>query len=99
MKRPAVFVLYFQSPFQIVHVYLLLQSQYIFQKFDGLFNLMANIMAIFGIFTIFTIRFMKRLNNFMTYFQSSYRFVDAHKSLSSENIFQNIGGPFKMLTI
>ena len=99
MKRPAVFVLYFQSPFQIVHVYLLLQSQYIFQKFDGLFNLMANIMAIFGIFIIFAIRFMKRLNNFMTYFQSSYRFVDAHKSLSSENIFQNIGGPFKMLTI
>ena len=99
MKRRAVFGIYFQSLFQIVHVYQLLQSQYIFQKFDGLFNLMANIMAILGIFTIFAIRFMKKLNNFITHFQSSYRFVDAHKSLSSENIFQNIGSPFKMFTI
>ena len=99
MKRPAVFAIYFQSLFQIVHVYQLLQSQYIFQKFDGLFNLMGNIMAIFGIFNIFMIRFLKKLNNFITYVQRSYRFVDADKFLSSENIFQNIGRPFKMLTI
>ena len=69
MKRPAVFVIYFQSPFQIVDVYQLLQCQYIFQKFDGPFNLMAIIMAIFWIFTTFAIRFMKRLNHFMTYFE------------------------------
>ena len=99
MKRPAVFGIYFQSLFQIVHVYQLLQCQYIFQKFDGLFNLMGNILAIFGIFNIFTIRFLKKLNNFITYVHRSYRFGDAHKFLSSENIFQNIGRPFKMLTI
>ena len=59
MKRPAVFVIYFQSPFQIVHVYQLLQFQHIFEKFDGPFNLMAIIMAIFLIFATFAIRFIK----------------------------------------
>ena len=77
IKRPAVFVIHFQSPFQIVHVYQLLQSQYIFQKFDGPFNLMA----IFLIFATFAIRFMKRLNDFMPYFQSSFISFYGHSQI------------------
>ena len=43
MKRPAVFIPYFQSPFQIVQVYQVLHSEYFFffRKFDGRFNLMS----------------------------------------------------------
>ena len=39
MKRPAFFITYFQSPFQIVYVYQVSQSEYFFQKFDGHFKL------------------------------------------------------------
>ena len=35
MKRPAVFITYFQSTIQIVHVYQILRSEYFFQKFVG----------------------------------------------------------------
>ena len=39
MKRPGIFITYFQSPFQYVHVYQALLSEYFFAKFDGRFNL------------------------------------------------------------
>ena len=39
MKRRAVFIKYFQSPFQIVHLYELLLSEYFFQKIGASFNL------------------------------------------------------------
>ena len=41
MKRPAVFITYFQSPSQIMHVHKLSRSAYFFQKFYGGFNLMS----------------------------------------------------------
>ena len=41
MKKPPVFITYFQSPFQIVHIYEVLHFEYFFQKFYGRFNLMA----------------------------------------------------------
>ena len=40
MKRAAIFITYFQSPFQYVHVYQVLHSEYFFAKFDGRFSLM-----------------------------------------------------------
>ena len=41
MKKPAVFIIDFQNPVQIVHVYGVLRSGYFFQKFHGRFNLMS----------------------------------------------------------
>ena len=41
MKRPPVFITYFQSPFQIVHGYQVLQSEYFFQKNGDHFNLIS----------------------------------------------------------
>ena len=92
MKKSAVFLTYFQSPFQFVHVYQVLPSEVFFAKFDGRFNLTA-------IFWRFATKLMKRPNNFMTHFQSSYCYLHAHKFSPSENIFQKIGSPLKMLTI
>ena len=45
MKRPAVFITYFQSTIQNVHVYQILRSEYFFQKFVGWFNLMSTFLA------------------------------------------------------
>ena len=41
MKRPAIFITYFQITNQIVDVYQILRSEYFFQKFVGRSNLMA----------------------------------------------------------
>ena len=41
MKRCVVFITYFQSSFQIVHICQVLHSEYFFQKFDGRFNLIS----------------------------------------------------------
>ena len=41
MKRPAVFITYFQSTIQVAHVYQVLCSEFFFRKFDGRFNLMG----------------------------------------------------------
>ena len=41
MKRHAVFITYFQSPGQIMHVHKVSRSAYFFQKFYGGFNLMS----------------------------------------------------------
>ena len=41
MKRPAVFITYFQSLFQVVHVYQVLRSEYFSQKNGGRFNLIS----------------------------------------------------------
>ena len=41
MKRPPIFIIYFQSPGQIVHVHKVSRSAYFFQKFYGRFNLMS----------------------------------------------------------
>ena len=38
MKRPAVFITYFQSSFQTVHSYQVLRSEYFFQKFYDRFQ-------------------------------------------------------------
>ena len=96
MKRPAIFITYFQSPFQIVHIYEVLHFEYFFQKFYGRFNLMA---IFFSLCTTFSRKLVKRLNNFMTDFQSSYRYVHARKSLSSDIFLKKYGSPLKMLTI
>ena len=45
MKRPAIFITYFQSTIQIVHVYQILRSEYFFQKFVGRFNLMSTFLS------------------------------------------------------
>ena len=45
MKTPAIFITYFQSTIQIVHVYQILRSEYFFQKFVGRFNLMSTFFA------------------------------------------------------
>ena len=42
MKRPAIFITYFQSTIQIVQI---LGSEYFFQKFVGRFNLMSTFLA------------------------------------------------------
>ena len=41
MKKPAVFIMHFESPVQFVHDYEFLRSGYFFQKFHGRFNLMS----------------------------------------------------------
>ena len=41
MKRPAVFIIFFQGPVQIVHIYEVLRSGYFFQKYHGHFKLMS----------------------------------------------------------
>ena len=41
MKKPVVFIIHFQNPVQIVHVYEVLRFGSFFQKFHGRFNLMS----------------------------------------------------------
>ena len=41
MKKRAVFIIHFQNPVQIVHVYEVLRSGSFFEKFHGRFNLMS----------------------------------------------------------
>ena len=41
MERPIVFITYFESPFQIVHVYQVFRSGYFFQKFYDGFNIIS----------------------------------------------------------
>ena len=41
MKRPAVFITYFQSPGQIMYVHKVSRSAYFIQKFYGGLNLMS----------------------------------------------------------
>ena len=45
IKRPAIFITYFQSTIQIVHVYQILRSEYFSPKFVGRFNLMSKFFA------------------------------------------------------
>ena len=76
MKGPNVFITYFKSPFQFVHVYQVLPSEYYFQKNGGRFNLVS----IFG-----------TLNNFCkkTY-EKTYLFLHKYpKSLSGSTLWQS----------
>ena len=41
MKRPTVFITYFQSSVQFVHVYQVLLSEFFFQKYGGCFSLIS----------------------------------------------------------
>ena len=62
MKRPAVFITYFQSTIQIVHVYQILRSEYFSQKFVACFNLVS---------TFFTLQqFCEKI------YRKTYRFYD-----------------------
>ena len=71
MKKLAVFITYFQSPFQFVHVYQFLDFEDFFEKSVGWFNLMS----IFLTLNYFLRKNMRRSAVFMTYFNSSFRFV------------------------
>ena len=82
MKRPAVFITYFQSSFQTVHSYQVLQSE--LQSFTNRFQYNIHF---FSSLTTFMRKLMKRPINFMTYFQTSYQYVHAQKILSSENFY------------
>ena len=55
MKRPAVFITYFENLFEIVHVQQVLNSEYFFRKFDG----RSKIMAIFLLSTTFARKLIK----------------------------------------
>ena len=50
MKKPVVFIIYFQNPVQIVHVYEVLRSGSFFQKFHGRFNLMSIFFTFHGFY-------------------------------------------------
>ena len=71
MKRPAVFITYFENLFEIVHVQQVLNSEYFFRKFDG----RSKIMAIFLLSTTFARKLIKWPDNFITYFRSFYRYI------------------------
>lgn len=45
MKRPPIFITYFQIQFQVAHIHEVLHFEYFFQKFYGRFNLMTIFLA------------------------------------------------------
>ena len=72
MKRPAVFITYFQSLFQVVHVYQVLRSEYFSQKNGGRFNLIS---------------ISRTLNNFWNKpYKKRYRFFDIFPKFLSHSI-------------
>ena len=78
MKRPAVFITYFQSTIQIGLLYQLLLSGYFFPKFDGRLNFMATFFA----FPFFcektyekTYNFYDLFSNILSWFTLSEKFV------------------------
>ena len=94
MKRPAVFIPYFQSPFQIVQVYQVLHSEYFFfRKFDGRFNLMS-ILFTFHQFCEKTYektyQFYDLFSNFPSLCARSQNFVIWKFLLKKWRLFQNV---------
>ena len=94
MKRPAVFIPYFQSPFQIVQVYQVLHSEYFFfRKFDGRFNLMS-ILFTFHQFCEKTYektyQFYDLFSNFLSLCARSQNFVIWKFLLKKWRLFQNV---------
>ena len=95
MKRPAVFIPYFQSPFQIVQVYQVLHSEYFFffRKSDGRFNLMS-ILFTFHQFCEETYektyQFYDLFSNFPSLCARSQNFVIWKFLLKKWRLFQNV---------
>ena len=96
MKKPAVFIIDFQNPVQIVHVYEVLRSGSFFSKIAWPFQFNVHF---FSLSTAFTRKLMKRPTNFMAYFQTFYHYVHVHEILSSRSFFEKNGGCFNILTI
>ena len=84
MKRPAVSVKYFQRPFQIVHSYQVLRSEYFFQKSLNCLNLMS---------VFLTLKHIPRKNHDNT----SCHFAHDHKFLSSKIFCKKSFCSLKML--
>ena len=70
MKWPANFIMYFQSPVQMVLVYEVLQSEYFFWKIWWQFQFQFFLLS-----TTVARKLMKRRTNFMTCFQTFYHYV------------------------
>ena len=93
MKRPAVFITYFQSTIQVAHVYQVLCSEFFFRKFDGRFNLMG---TFFGFHTFGektyekTYKFYDLFSKILSWFTRSQKYVLWKFVLTKWRLFQNV---------
>ena len=92
MKKPAVFIMHFQNPVQIVYFYEVLRSASFFQKFHGRFN----IMSIFFTFHRFyqktykkTFQFYGLFPNALSLSAHSQKFVIWKSFLKKWRLFQS----------
>ena len=95
MKRPAVFITYFQSIGQIVHVYKVSWSGYFFQKFYGRFNLMS-------MFFTFHHFYEKTYEKTYWFFDLFWNFLSLYvgwQKFFNWNFLPKNGGSLKMLSI
>ena len=99
MKRPAVFITYFQIANPIVHVYQILRSGYFFHKFVGRFNLMFTFFA----FHHFcektyekTYQFYGLFSNILLLCACSQSFVIWKKIFKKWRLFQNVNNSLFM---
>ena len=93
MKRPAVFITYFQSPGQIVHVHKVSRSAYFFQKFYGGFNLMSMFFAFHHFYEKTyekTYWFYDLFSNFLWLYVRWQNFLAWNFLIKKWRLFQNV---------
>ena len=90
MKRPAVFITYFQITVQNVHVYRILRSGYFFQKFVGRFNLMSTFFA----FQHFCEKTYSKTCRFYDWFSNLLSLCAPSQNLGVWNFFSRKWWPF-----
>ena len=96
MKRPAVFTTYFQTTIQIVHVYHVLQSEIVFQKFVGRFHFNVHF---FHFPPLLQENLWKDLPILWLIFRILIFMCTLTKFCGLKFFFQKYGSPFKMLAI
>ena len=92
VKKPAVFITYFQSTIQIVHVYQILSSEYLSPKFVGCFNLMSTFFALHHfpqLWATFATKLMKRPTVFFNILKLQLHFYMFTKLLGEQIIKKN----------
>ena len=97
MKKRTIFFLYFETSNLFLHVYKILWSSNLKNRNAISFNMWTKSCLLQQVWTIFSAKIMKRPNNFMADFQSSYRYVHTRKFFVMWKFFKKIWQPFQNL--
>ena len=93
MRRPTVFITYSQSPYQIIHVYQVLRSEYFLQKFYDRFNIKSTFLKFHDFCEKTyekTYQFYELLSNFLSLYARWQDFVIWKYLPKKWWLFQNV---------